>query len=320
MYVEARIRPNFFSSNAKLRIRDFDKDLNLLLLNILPNFIAPKGSKGREKIAIAFQQYFANDPRGRCSAIIKARYEIASKYGMTTLNMGRLEVGTLIGILANNIPSTFWMLVHVFSDGSLLKDLRSELEKSVTTIYDEATGEPVQQLDVSSLKEGCPLLVSTLQEVLRVHSRGATARVVLEDTMLNDQYFLQKGSVVQIPNSVIHSDVSTWGPDAKVFQPRRFLKQEAKGKEPKMNAASYRPFGGGSNLCPGRHFASHAILSINAMMILRYNISPTNGDWDIPKPKQRSLATAVFEPQTDIKVKIAPRDGSEYTRWTVTMS
>ena len=297
-------------SHTEVQHRDYDRDINLLLVNILPNIMAPKGYKAREKLVDAFRRYFDNNPRGRGSGLTDARYNAHTKYGLTTTNMGRLEVGTLIGILVNTVPSLFYMLVHIYSDEALLGELRDELEACVSTAAPIlGTSHPVRYLNVYAMKENCPLFQSTFHEVLRVHSLGATSRVVLRDTVLNATYLLKAGAIVQMPTSVIHSDPATWGPSAKSFDPRRFLKQDSTtGKEPKRSpAAAFRPWGGGSTLCPGRHFASTEIMSLAAMLILRFDMVPLEGDWVVPTPHQISMATAVFPPKEDVQVRVVRR-------------
>ena len=235
------------------------------------------------------------------------------------MNIGLFEAGSVIGILVNTAPLLFYMFAHIYSDESLLEDLREELKVAISEKPNE-TGEIMQCLKVHTMKEKCFLLNSTLQEVLRMYSSGVTARFVLKDTMLNDQYLLKKGSIVQMPNSVIHSDPLLWGQNAKVFEPRRFLKQQVNNKEIKKHpAAAFRPFGGGSTLCPGRHFASAEILSLSAMMILRFEMVPVAGQWHVPKPQQNSMAAAVFPPKADIKVRIKKREGLRETNWAFGM-
>jgi len=222
--------------------------------------------------------------------------------------MGRLEVGALIGVLLNTVPSLFYMLVHIYSDEALLRELRNELEACVSTELNKAKTQHTRHLNVHAVKEKCALFHSVFHEVLRVHSLSATSRLVLKDTTLNDTYLLKAGSVVQMPTSVIHSDLTTWGANAKSFNPGRFLKQDPTGKEPKRSpAAAFRAWGGGSTLCPGRHFASTEIISLAAMLVLRFDMVPVKGQWVIPPPCQVSLATAVFPPKEDIPVRVARR-------------
>lgn len=293
--------------------RDFDDDLNRLLIDIAPATIARKGHKGRQKLAHAFKEFFENDPRGKSSAFAEARYVIALKYGVSTLDMGRLEVGSLIGILVNTIPTVVYMLYHIFSDKVLLKDIRAELKTSI--LLETGSDKNALKLHLSVLKEKSLLLQSTFQEVLRVYSRGASSRLVMEDTMLSGQYLLKKGSILMMPTSVIHFDPSSWG--STEFQARRFFKQGSFAQEPikRSSAACYRPFGGGATLCPGRHFASAEILALTAMIVYKYDLTPASGNWTPPEPHPTSLATNVFPPKTDIEVRVRIRQEFAETRW-----
>ena len=118
-------------------------------------------------------------------------------------------------------------------------------------------------MDTVKVRDECPLLLSVFQEGLRYFSHGATARLVLEDTMLDRQYLLKKDALVLMPTSVIHTDQAVWGPPG--FNPRRFLKAEGGAK--RSSAASYRPFGDGNVLRPGRHFAAAEVLTLTAMLV-----------------------------------------------------
>lgn len=246
----------------------------------------------------------------------QARHSAATKYGVTPWNQGRLEVGTLLGILANATPSSFYMLVHIYSDPALLQDIRDELE--ATSILN-VPGERKRSLCVITMREKCRLLHSTFQELLRLHAQGAGARFVREDTLLDGQYLLKKGMVIQMPMAVMHSDPSIWGPDAREFQPRRFLKQNAAGNESKAALTAYRPFGGGVSMCPGRHFATLGVLALMACIILRFDIVPSHSEWSIPEPQQESLSTNVFPPKKDLKVRFIQRQGFEDIGWDYIM-
>lgn len=232
---------------------------------------------------------------------------------MSTLYMKRLEVGSLIGILVNTVPTVVYMLYHIFSDKVLLEDIRAELKTSI--LLEIGSDKDVLKLHLSALKEKSILFQSTFQEVLRVYSRGVSSRLVMEDTMLDGQYLLTKGSILMMPTSVIHPDSSSWGPID--FQARRFFKKGSFAQEPikRSSAACYRPFGGGATLCPGRHFASAEILALTAMIVYKYDLTPASSNWSLPKPHQTSLATNIFPPKTDIEVKVSVRPGLEKTRW-----
>lgn len=299
--------------------RDFDHDLNTLIIGLVPSLLAPKGAQARSDLGLAFQQYFERyEPKlAKSAALVEARYSTNTHYGLTPWNQGRLEVGVLLGILANTVPTVFYMLVRVLSDPDLLRDIREEIE---TTSIQYDAGESTYYLRILTMREKCALLYSTFQEILRVHALGSSVRYVREDILLQDQYLLKKGMIVQMPMAVMHSDPLAWGTDSKDFKPRRFLKLPDNAKEFKTNTTAYRPFGGGASLCPGRHFVTSEAMALTASFILRFDITAVDGDWQIPPQKQESMATNVFPPIEDIRVEIRERQGHEGMKWDFVMT
>lgn len=288
------------------------------MINTLPSVLAPRGHHGRTVLASAFQEYFKNYDvqKMRSSAMIKARYAASMKHGVSFEDQGRLEVGTLLGILANTIPSAFFMICRVYSDAERLGDIRRELEANCVT---KDSRRKSWKLNILAMRQRAHLLHANFQELLRVHAMGAGARYVREDIMLNNQYLLKKGMIVQMPMAIMHSDSRIWGPDAGSFRPERFLKQEDTSKDSKSQSVAYRPFGGGASLCPGRHFVTLEVMALTALMVLRFDITPLNGHWQIPNQKQESLATNVFPPESDVRVGIKGRQGLEDIAWHFAM-
>ncbi|KAL8813489.1 MAG: hypothetical protein Q9200_000223 [Gallowayella weberi] len=289
----------------------------MLIVDILPWLLAPVGNQARSDIAAAFADYFRHyDPeRAQSSSMIEARHRSNTQYGLTPWNQGCLEVGTLLGILANTIPSSFYTLVRLYADPVLLEDVRAELEAVTIRV----TSEQTRVIDIMAVRESCHLLNATWQEVLRVHALGVGSRYVRQDVLINNQYRLEKGRVVQMPMAVLHSNPAVWGPDVHEFRPRRFMKESDTAKSPKVNLPGYRPFGGGASLCPGRHFVTLEVLALAACMVLRFDLTPAEGNWQIPAQKQESMATNVFPPGADVKVKITKRQGYENVRWSFKM-
>ncbi|KAL9047917.1 MAG: hypothetical protein Q9162_007911 [Coniocarpon cinnabarinum] len=281
--------------------------LNMVILNIYPQWTASRAHKARSHVAHAFKRYFEADPVGDCSALTEGRYRIARKHGMDMLDAGRLELGTLLGILVNTVPAFFYMLCHIFSSPSLLGDIRAEIEGDAISENEDGT----VVLNMTKLRSNCTLLHSTLQETLRMYSEGATVRLVIEDTLIDNRFLLRKGAVLQMPNSVIHRDKQAWGDTT--YNARRFLKDrksEGKGNSAATTSAgSYRPFGGGSTLCPGRHYATMELMGMVAFLIWRFDILPVDKrGWILPEPKQDSVVEFMFPPSRDVEVMVGRRE------------
>ena len=299
-------------------LRDFDHELNLLIADVLPSILAPKGNHARSVLASAFKEYFMHYDleRSQSSAMIKARYSSNVKHGVSFHDQGRLEVGTLLGILANTVPSAFYMLCHIYSDEVLLHDVRRELE---TTCVNKLSDQRSWTLNILAMREKSQLLYSTFQELLRVHAMGAGSRYVREDVLLHERHLLKKGMVVQMPMAIMHSDPRIWGTNVDDFQPQRFLKQADVIRDSKSQSVAYRPFGGGVSMCPGRHFVTLEVMALTALMVLRFDIIPSGDIWHIPAQKQESLATNVFPPERDIRVKFKLREGFDDIDWHFAM-
>ncbi|KAL8983471.1 MAG: hypothetical protein Q9205_002302 [Flavoplaca limonia] len=298
---------------------DFESDITMILLGIAPSITARKGKNARKKFIAGLVDYFRDNGPETGSDLIRARWEANKRYGCQQY-AASFEIGNLVGVLINATPSFFWMLLHIYSRPTLLEELRAEIAHATesTTTGNTTT----QSIIVSKLNEYCPLLLSTYQETLRVQTHNSSSRWVTKDTVIADQYLLKAGNVIQMPGHPVHMMPSIWGSDVESFNPRRFLKIEkdnkkSKDKSQKQHPASFRTFGGGSTLCPGRHFATAELCAAIAMMVMRFDIEPMHngGTWVIPRYKYGKVASAVPPPDRDVTVKIKTRRGMEDVKW-----
>ena len=290
-----------------------------ILVGVFPSITARKGIAGRAIVAKAFEQYYQGDGLMAGSILAKNRYEVAEKNGVALEDIAKLEVGGVIALVANSSPAAFWTIFFINSTPGLLDDIRREVDAVVVT--NNEGHEITRSLDIKSLKEQCPLLTSTFQETLRYCSIGTQVREVMEDTILDGQWLLEKGAMLQMPSRIIHKDPSLWGPDVEEFNPRRFMKdseaQRSSSKARKRpSPACFRAFGGGTTLCPGRHFATNEILALTAMFVLRFDMAPSAGTWSMPTMNNSNMAIIVVQPDTDFEVEVSRREGFETGRFT----
>ena len=298
--------------------RAVHKDFAFLVLNVFPNIIARKAYYGRERFFQGFHKYYAEDGHKTGSRMVQARYEVNRKHGIPLADIERFDLSLSIGLLVNTTPATSWVLYYVYSYPSLLTDLREMLSPFVNCQLDgsEIHGS-IFHVDVANIIEGCPLLISIIQETLRVQSTNATGRMVLKDTLLDDRYFLKQDSVLLMPSAVLHVDASAWGPSVKDFNPRRFMKRG--DKDFRIPSGAYKVFGGGTALCPGRYFSVVEIIAFTVVMVLKYDMDPVLGGWVMPKCHPHIL-TSILSPVEDTKVVIRKRRGYEHQRWKFVMN
>ncbi|KAI1387763.1 cytochrome P450 [Hypoxylon trugodes] len=293
---------------------DFDHGLGSLLMSIAPSITARRAYLGRERLSAALLTYLQEDLHTKSgSKIVRERVAIAQRHGWTLPAIAREELSFLFAGIVNATTSTFWILLHLYADPKLLADVRREVE--AVLIKGEGKGNK-KTLRMNDLRDSCPVLVAVYRECLRLGSDTYSTRLVKEDFLLADTYFLKKNSVVQIAGGVIHADARIWGNDVEEFNPGRFLtekpQQQGEEKTKQKNTfhpAAFRAFGGGKTLCPGRHFAMNEILAFVALVILQFDMKPARGDRiEVPSKNDGVLPVHILEPMRPIEVLITKRE------------
>jgi hypothetical protein len=299
------------------RDRNYESNLVHLILKIMPRFTARRAYLGRETLVSAFLDYYAAHGHENSSEMTYARWKVQRDAGASTADIARLEAAAGIGILSNTVPSTFWALFEIYSRPDLLADLRKEIIGNALSVdgQDNESASGVHVIDLAKIRDGCHNLVSTFQEMLRMRSNAVLTRVVCKDIMLNDEYHLKAGSVLQMSAHPINREHSSWGDDSDRFDACRFMAQDDPAAKVRRRMKGYLSFGASPNICPGRHFASGEILALVAMVILRYDITPENGAWDQPKLNSKAVAATALPPSDVFNVKATERKEYAGTTW-----
>lgn len=293
----------------------FEREIPKLIF--LPDFIARCGAQNRKVVADAFKEYFVNNHHEQASGLVKDFYASEISYGFSLSDRSLFEVGHALAILGNTSAAVFWMIFYVFSTPDALRDIREEVSRIISTSVDDQ-GRKTHQVDMTRVNSDCPILVSTFRESIRLHSIGISLRQVCKDTVLNGTYHLEKGAMVMMPTVAIHTDSRVWGPDVMSFNHRRFLASNPN----KVSPAAWRSFGGGTTLCPGRHFASTQIMAWTIMMVMRFDMQPAaryegKPIWIKPTTEKTNLANVMMAPDHDIEVKISSREEYKDGSWDV---
>lgn len=293
---------------------DFDHGIPGLLLGFLPQWTARKAFFARETVVRAFVRYLEEGSYMQGCELIRRRVKIEEKHGFSTESIARSELSFLFAGIVNTAITSFWMVLHMFARPELLQEVREALEKCVD---ENGEDKKAKRISVERVKNECPLLLSIYRETLRLESDTFSSRLVTADTVLADQYFLKKDSVLLISGGNMHQLKNVWGDDADEFNPRRFL-EPMRSKE--LHPAAFRAFGGGSTLCPGRHFATNEILLFVALIILQFDIQPAaGGELRVPRKQDDVMPVHILEPPNPVEVKIKPRVNWEDVNWETTL-
>jgi cytochrome P450 len=244
--------------------------------------------------------------------MISEMYEANKSYGLASSEAAKMEMATSLAMLSSGSNTTFWLLYHIFSDARALKDIRDELlELSTEDLVCKNSNRRILSLDL--IKTHCPTLNAMLHETLRFHSSVINIKQVQHDTTLADHYLLKKGAMVMIPGQSIHHEKEIWGPNADVFDHIRFLNPE--GQRKSSSTISFRPFGAGTTMCPGRNFSTNVICSLVAMVVLQHDIVPVEGRWSAPTKRNADIWNAMPKPDWDVDVKIFKYANDERVDW-----
>lgn len=292
--------------------------MSVLLLDCWPSLTAGTAFRARERVVRAFVDYYNAGGQHDSSELALKRWQVQHDGGASTEDIARNEVAITIGILSNTFPSAFWILFNTYSRPDLLATIREEVSKHALCIE---PGTRIHTVNLGLIRDACPKLLSVFQEVLRVHSNGPVTRFVYQDMMLDDQFLLKEGAILQMPTPVLLQEIPKWGADASVFDGLRFDPDTQKERQrEKPRSTSFIPFGASPFLCPGRHFATGEVLALAAMMMLRYDVEPTAGKWWTPKLKSSAVAASVTPPGEPYPVNISERQEYGGTSWNFTVA
>ncbi|OTB03618.1 hypothetical protein M426DRAFT_321542 [Hypoxylon sp. CI-4A] len=325
-YLYGPQNPIAMDASLEAAFWDFDHGLGSLLMSVAPSVTARRAYQGRERLSAALLAYLENEHhRSTGSKIVRRRVEIAREHGWALPAIAREELSFLFAGIVNATTSTFWILLHLYADPALLATARQEVEAVLVLVLEtspddaEKGGRQKHKLRIADLRDTCPTLVAVYRECLRLGSDTYSTRLVKQDYMLADRYFLKKNAVVQIAGGVIHADARIWGDDVAEFNHRRFLDNDnnsnnnnKKSQAKNSNAyhpAAFRAFGGGKTLCPGRHFAMNEILAFVALVVLQFDMKPAQGETiEVPRKNDGVLPVHILEPVRPVEVRILRRE------------
>lgn len=173
------------------------------------------------------------------------------------------------------------MVAHILFDEELRKAIKEEVSAAWRA----------EHLDVRFLSANAPVLDRTFHECLRLKAGAMMGRKVLAPTSIGNKV-LKPGGTVLIPSRQLHSNENIWGPDHHQFSEARFARNKGL-----LRHSSYRPFGGGVSLCPGRKIAKEQVFAFVAILLHRFDAKLKQGmDQEFPRLKVDTPSLGVTGP------------------------
>ena len=194
-------------------------------------------------------------------------------------------------INTNTPKGAFWMLAYILHNPTLIPLIRTEIAPAFNS----------NTIDLHYLTSSCPQLKSIWLETLRLSSASASVRFITQDTFI-DGKLLRRGNRLMIPYRQLHFNESVFGDDVNSFDPMRFA-----NKEHLTRSASWRPFGGGQTLCPGRFVAQQTILSFVAMILHNFDFDLAFPQ-EFPRADEGRPVLGIMGSLDDVAIRISRRE------------
>lgn len=268
-----------------------------LLFRGLPDFMVQDAIEAHGRlISVLSEPEFRNEEK--VSPLCKDRDDLFHDWNSSII--AKNNVGLLVASASNSTASVFWTFYHIVRDKSVLQLCRDEILSALN-------GENLDDIVWTSDRlDKLQSIRSCFLESLRIYQTIFVVRDVVDDLVLNpkddlkDQIVVQKGTQFMSLSNTMHMDETIYE-EPEVFKPDRFLKMPLHG------GPQFKPFGGGTHLCPGRKVVTYQALTFLAHMIGKYDVElldyvDTAPDIDV---KKQSLSVA--RPKVEVRVKISER-------------
>ncbi|KAL9017075.1 MAG: hypothetical protein Q9185_005586 [Variospora sp. 1 TL-2023] len=237
-----------------------------------PSFMARAAIKPRDQLIEALTRYLKAPPEKRSGGVpfISELLDEELNAGLSVEDSARILLIILWGLNANGPMTLFWLIAHLLQRPELATAVREEIFPAMQAFHFPASGseESLTEITKQQLVNGCPLLNSAFNKVVRVTSTGCTIREVANPVGFGGKD-LSPGTKVLIPQRPMLLAKQAFGPDALDVDLSRFSKNRALERH-----SYYRPFGGGVTLCSGRVLGRREILAFVALALWRYEMRP----------------------------------------------
>ncbi|KAL7810202.1 cytochrome P450 [Trichoderma gracile] len=96
---------------------------------------------------------------------------------------------------------------------------------------------------------------------------AASVRFITADTVIGGKILRKDNNRLLIPFRQLHFDKTVFGETADSFDHERFLERPGL-----TQSSTWRPFGGGGTMSPGRHAANRCVLLFVVLLLQRFDM------------------------------------------------
>ncbi|KAL4943638.1 hypothetical protein BDV06DRAFT_221090 [Aspergillus oleicola] len=244
-------------------------ELSWQILYQYPDFLAGKMKSSRDAIQRVLKQYFQipQERRYGDAWFTKAMEDEMRALGISEDDIAMMLVTIYWGINTNTRKAAFWLLTYILHHNPAYLDL---IRTESLPAFPFGPFTSPRNINLTHLHENCPTLDAMWNETIRLSAYSASVRFLTADTVIGNK-ILRKGNRLMIPYRQLHFDESIFGTEYPVtdFVPERFMSKTGRYL---TRSDNWRPFGGGSTMCPGRHVAKRFVMLFVAMLAQRFEI------------------------------------------------
>lgn len=262
-----RFVPDFIPTHLNRRFEAALHTLN----DVVYDLIERRRADGTEGDDLLYRFLIANDEDGNTMSDQQLRDEVLTMF--------------LAGHETTALAVTYaWFLLSNHPD--IARRLIDEVDEVLGT----------QRATAASVKE-LPYLKAVVQETLRMYSPAwIVGREALEDTTLGD-FFVPEGTQVLTPQCVMHYDERYFDAPNE-FRPERWIETDLERELPRY---AYFPFGGGSRVCIGNHFAMMEAMLMIATMAQNFDFE------NVMKTPLETQPAVTLRPSVPISMRVHAR-------------
>lgn len=278
----------------------FPEILNMIPTTIMVKFLAPHPDDNSPfGMVMGFARKHARKRYGPDKVEKNDMLGVFVRQGMSQSEAERTGILQLVAGSDTVATSLRAAILYIASDASIVQRIRSELATAGVSPL-RPTSDILSYADARNIR----YLVAVVREVLRIHPPAiATMEKQLgpEDDVLPDGRVIPARTIIALSLTAILRDPETFGPDAELFRPERWLEDVGEEKKKNMDRAHELIFGSGRFICLGREIAMMHIVKVVVEIFNRYDVTVMN-----PEKPWHSLAYGIFV-QHDQWVKVTRR-------------
>ncbi|KAF2128299.1 pisatin demethylase [Dothidotthia symphoricarpi CBS 119687] len=275
--------------------------LNKIPLWVMVKYLAPHPDDNSPfGMVMGFARKCARERYGEKKVEKDDMLGVFVRQGMSQYEAERTSLLQLVAGSDTVATSLRAAILYIASDPSVVHRIRTEVAAAGVS-SERPTSDIISYGDARKIR----YILAVVREVLRVHP---PAIATMEKQLGNESDLLPDGRVIPARTNIALSltailrDPETFGADAELFRPERWLEDVDEEQKKKMDRAHELIFGSGRFLCLGREIAMMHIVKIVIEIFNRYDISVLH-----PEKPWHSLAYGIFV-QHDQWVKVTRKD------------